>query len=171
MDDHIWGERHKLLFRVRLSSMYHQKRARWFDAWDRVFKAIAVIGGGAAVSSLLPAGGISVAAATVAVTSTLSLVFNLSGKARDHSDLAQLFRGLQAEIVEKGELTDSDIATFEARIVRAEIRESRPLATLVAVCQNELAIAEGQPEKVVTIGLWRRALMHFVDSPLPQPQR
>ena len=41
----------------------------------------------------------------------------------------------------------------------------RELSGLVVACQNELAIAAGQTDKVWPLRWWERPLMHFIDLP------
>lgn len=159
--DILWQQRHPVLYRVELSILYHQKRERFFEICDKLAKAVAVIGGSAAWAKL----GLEVAAPLITVTSTMSLVFNLSERSKRHSELSRNFRQLEAEIVLKGEdgFDQNDINIWASKVRSLESSEPPALSTLVRICQNELAIASGQPEKVVEICCIKRLLAHFFD--------
>lgn len=167
MDDALWERRHRLMYQAKLSAMYHQRRERRYDFWDRATKAVAAIGGLAAVTSLLSRGQIELVAASIAIVAVLSMVFDFSGRVRLHADYANRFRELQAELVSCGDdLRDPQCARLEAELVKAEKGEPRPLSGLVLLCQNDIAIAEGQPEKVQKLARWRRPFVHLFDMNL-----
>lgn len=50
--DYYWSRRHEILWRISLSTLYHRRRERFFDTWDRVVKAVSIIGGSAALAKL-----------------------------------------------------------------------------------------------------------------------
>lgn len=165
---YCWNKRHDVLFRVELSALYHQKRERFFEACDKLAKAVAVIGGSAALAKIGGPDALIWVAAAITVTSTLSLVFGLSDRARRHGDLARNFRQLEAEIVARGErdFTESDLATWASRERLLETTEPPALGNLVRICQNELAIAQGQGECVRSVGFFRHLFAHLVDFPM-----
>ena len=104
VDPYLWDRRHRLLYEIDLSTLYHRKRERWFDTWDRLSKAIALIAGTAAFSRAIGESWVtSAVAALVAVTSSLSLVLAFSEKARRHAEFARSFCELGAELAKKGE--------------------------------------------------------------------
>ena len=162
---YLWGRRDAILFRAQMSALYHRKRERAFDLADRTGKAIAIIGGSAAFAAIGEALFIKVVAATIAVTSTLSLVFGFSERSRKHSELAQKFCLLEASIVQKGEhdFEEHDVDQWQAEALRIEATDPPALSALVTLCQNELAIARNRPEAVVPVKLWRRILAPLFD--------
>ena len=164
-DDYQWSRRDAVLQRAQLSVLYHLKRERAFDLADRFSKAVAVIGGSAAFATVGGPLTVRIAAATIAVTSALSLVFGFSERGRKHSELAQKFCLLEAAITQKGEhdFSESDVDHWCAEALRIEATEPPALSALVAICQNELAMARSQPAAVVPIALWRRALAPLFD--------
>lgn len=166
--DHLWAKRHEVLYRVELSALYHQKRERFFEACDKLAKAVAVIGGSVSLARLGGADLMLFVAAAITLTSTLSLVFGLSDRARRHASLASDFRRLEADIVARGErdFTESDIGAWCARERTLEASEPPALGNLVRICQNELAVAQNQPEKVKPVGFVRHMAAHWVDVPL-----
>lgn len=171
MDDfaRLWDIRHAVLYRVELSALYHQKRERFFELCDKLAKAVAVIFGSAAVARWGGADVMAALAAIITVTSTLSLVFNLSDRSRRHAALAGDFRRLEADIVSRGErdFTEADIGAWNARERALEATEPPALGMLVRICQNELAIAQNQRDKVKPVGWIGHLTAHWLDLPLP----
>mgnify|MGYP001810027995 CR=1 FL=1 len=163
-DDYLWDRRWKIINRAQLSTLYHRKRERFFDFWDRFIKGVAIIGGSAAFARLGSPDVTAYAAGLVAVSSTFSLVFGLSERARRHSDLARQFIMLEADITAKGEreFTEPDINRWDAKVREIEAAEPPAHRALVITCQNELAIAHNQGESVHPLGWWQRSLRHFV---------
>lgn len=161
--EYSWAERHKVLYRVELSIRYHLKREGFFDLCDKFAKVVSVVGGSAVVARVLPPNALMAVAVLITVCSAVSLVFGLSDKAKRHFDLAKSFRRLESEIHGKGTKTfsDIDVAGWNSKIRELETNESATLATLVILCQNELAIAQNQPEKVEKVNLLRRLFAHL----------
>lgn len=161
---YLWARRHDVLYRVQLSILYHQKRERFFEVCDKIGKAVAVIGGSAALSKI-GAEAIPWIAAAITVTSTLSLVFGFSERSKRHAELARNFRQLEAEIVAKGErdFTEMDTADWSSKERLIETTEPPALGVLVTICQNELAIAQNQRDKIVPIDFGKRLLAHLYD--------
>ena len=162
--DYLWNKRHSILYRIELSILYHQKRERFFDVWEKSAKAVAIIGGSAALANLAGSVGIKAIAALITVTSTIALVFGLSDRSKRHAELARNFRQLEAEIIQCGEreFSESDINTWESKERELETAEPPALSDLVKLCQNEIAIASGHTEMVVPIPMGRRLLAHFI---------
>jgi hypothetical protein len=166
-NDYLWKRRHDALYRAELSAMYHRKREWFYARLDSVAKAIAIIGGSAALANLGGAELVKWTAAIITVTSTLSLVFDLSGKARLHGDLASRFINLLAQIHERGERSfgEDDVTRWIVTLCEAETAEPLTLSTLVILCQNQLAQAAGQLDKVIHLPWWRRITAHLIDYP------
>jgi len=168
--DSLWKERWDVLWRVWVSHTYHRKRERFFDACDRGSKAIAVIGGSAALANLgkifeITNGPavLAVIAFTITITSTISLVFGLSDKARRHGELASQFKKIEAEIYRKGnfDFTDEDIAGWKTRVAELESAEPATLYALTQLCERELNIAHGHPDRGPKLSLSRRLFAQF----------
>lgn len=169
---YCWEQRHAVLYRVELSALYHQKRERFFEACDKLAKAMAVIGGSAALARVGGDAFLPWIAAGITVTSTCSLVFGLSDRARRHADLSRSFRQLEADIVAKGErdFSEADVAAWAGRERLLETSEPPALGNLVRICQNELAVAHDQAPQVRPVGFLRHLLAHLVDLPLAAPR-
>lgn len=160
----IWHRRHEILYRLELSVLYHQKRERFFELWDKLSKAVAVIGGSAIMSKISP-DMLFIVAGIITVTSTLSLVFGFSDRSKRHSELARNFRQLEADVVRKGEsgVSESDVNVWKEKTHQLESQEPPALGALVILCQNELAVAANQSEKVVKMPCHERWLAQFID--------
>ena len=79
----------------------------------------------------------------IAITSTFSLVFGFSDKAKKHADLAKRYKLLLADIYIQhiDELTQPLINSWQEAFYRIEAEEPPSLGALVIICQNELAAA------------------------------
>lgn len=166
--DYLWEKRHAQLYRIELSALYHQKRERFFEAADKLAKAVAILGGSAALAKTLTPNGLMWVAAAITASSTFSLVFGFSDKARRHAELTRSFKQIEADMMRKGErdFTEADVAEWAARIAALEASEPPSLGNLVRICQNELAQASGQAERVKRVGFFRAALAHLLDLPM-----
>lgn len=168
-DERLRHRRYSTVYRIRLSALYHLKRERFFDLVDKTFSAVTVAAATTAVGALLqlsgPKGLLELTATAIAAAMSVTrLVFNPSSAARRHGQAAAEFRHLLAECEHAGERwAESQCDQFAGRVVELEASEPAPLAALVANCQNQLAIASGAPENVVTLTRCERWLMHFFD--------
>ena len=170
--DDVWAQRWDLVCRVRLSSLYHEKRERFFDVADKLSKAFAVIGGAAAVSQLIadPTSKIWIAA-LVSIASTISLVFGIAQKARRHGELARDFKKLWARIEEVGNFpVEQQISKFRSEILLLESNEPAAMSALIRHCENQISLGTGHPDEVIPLTLTQLTLMHFWDFPL-QPDK
>lgn len=170
MEEHeyLWGKRHAILQHIEISVLYHQKRERFFDIWDKATKAIAIIGGSVAFANITGPLGLKFSAGIITVTSTAALVLGFADRARRHAELAADFRRLEIEMVERGErdFTEDDLKAWEAKQRQIETKEPPALSTLVILCQNEIALAQGHKDLVVPLPWHQRALAHFIDFSL-----
>lgn len=165
IDAQEWGERYKIVWNLRLSTLYHQKRERFFDKWDRGIKAFAVIGGAAAVSQLIanPNAKLWIAAA-VSVVSTVSLVFGLSQLARRHADFARDYCKLLAKVEEAGAYPGTAaLDKFRSELLALEATEPATLSALVRHCENLLSLQTGDKDGVITLSRTQYLLMHCWD--------
>ncbi|MQA38629.1 hypothetical protein [Rugamonas aquatica] len=172
-DDFLWSERLYVQYRAELSTLYHRKRERFFALCDRCSKAASLIAGTAAFSSLLPTAEAKAWAGVVVAASTMpGLVMAWNDRARLHGELAQKFLAVEAEIVAKGkrDFTESDLNTWLAKILAIEASEPPTLGGLTAVCHNQLATSNGNPESIVKISKIKRFFMHIFDMEIAWPE-
>lgn len=163
---HISDLLHAVVYRAELSGLYHRKRERFFALCDRLGKAFSLISGTAAFSSVLPSPQAKAYAGLCVAVSTLpGLVFSWADKARLHAELAQKYISVQVEIVgvERAALTEKMVCGWDARLRQIEANEPPTLTCLVRICQNQLALAAGQPGEVERLRWWQYLLAHIVD--------
>lgn len=170
--DFLWNERLYVQYRAELSTLYHRKRERFFALCDRCSKAASLIAGTAAFSSLLPSADAKAWAGVVVAAATMpGLVMAWNDRARLHGELAQKFLAVEAEIVSKGkrDFTEADLNTWLAKLLAIEAGEPPTLGGLVAVCHNQLATSNGNPESVVRISRIKRFFVHIFDMDVAWP--
>lgn len=161
--EHCWNRRTSLIYKVRLSIVYHLARERFFDQVDKVVSILTALSATSAAASLLASSAVAgeIAALITAVLSLIPLVFNPATAAKRHSELAASFRKLRAEFERAGEhwsaVTCDEMA---AKLIEIEVTEPATLHALVAHSQNQLNICDGGP--IVHLTWAQRQLMHFV---------
>ncbi|MGB5833049.1 MAG: hypothetical protein WBG92_13795 [Thiohalocapsa sp.] len=163
--DYLWNRREDVLYRTELGTLYHRKRERFLAFWDRTITAIAIILGSAAFANLGGPELTKLAAAIIAATATIGLVFGLADSARRHSNLAQQFLDLEARVLRQGErdFTEDHVNQWDAEIREIESAEPAARGALVVACQNEIAGRRSQPESIAPLGWWRRLTKQFFD--------
>jgi len=164
--NYLWDRRCKAVYRVRLSVLYHLKRERFFDSVDKWCSVITAVAATASVGVLLKrVEEVDVwVAAFTAILSLVPVIFNPAEKARRHGQGAAEFRRLLAEFERTGEhWTQQQCDHFAGRVIELEATEPAPLSALVIDCQNQLAIASGEPDNRVELTWWEGMLKHWWD--------
>lgn len=161
---------HEVRFRIELSVRYHERLERWYDWWDRLAKAIAVVGGAATVSTLIgsDAAGLEMKtwiAAAITASSAISLVFGFPEKARRHHDLKRRYCAVEAEILEAGEPDEAALRKFDARLAMLEADSPGRLSTLAQLCHNEIVQARGQWFARHPVPFWKLPFVYLLDMP------
>ena len=164
-----------LLWRVRLSALYHLKRERFLDGVDKASKAVSALGGAAAFSQLKSNPDIGLAfVGAITFIATISLVYGPSAKARKHAELARDYKRLEAEIVGAGPvLSDAQICKLDAQFLSLESSEPASLGALVTQCHNELAESIGKKDHITRLPLWQRLFKNWfdIDQTIRPPSR
>lgn len=155
----------ELLWRVRLSNLYHLKRERFLDGADRASKAVSALGGAAAFTQIRSSPDIGLwMTAVITVIATMSLVYGLGAKARKHAELARDFKRLEAEITEGSlEINVVGLKKLEAKYLGIESSEPPALSALTTHCHNELCVAYGKLEEVTLLPWYQKLLKNFFD--------
>jgi hypothetical protein len=159
-------DRHNAMYRAELSALYHRKRERFLALCDRVGKAVALVAGTAAFSSVLSSAEMKSWAGLVVAGATLpGLVLAWSDKARLHSELAQKYIAIQAEIAGTitANLSEQLICDWQSRLRQIEAAEPPTLTALVRLCQNQLAEAAGQQDVHFPLSRTERWFAHVFD--------
>lgn len=157
---------HEVKYRVDLSVRYHRKREGFLSACDRATKACALISGTYAFHAIAAkTEGIwpIVIVAAFTLPSLLSLAFSLADSAKKHAELAQKFLQLDSEMASKDfwSITPDDISKWGAMVRAIEISEPPSLTYLTRICQNQIAEAAGQPDKIVKLNFFKKSLAHI----------
>jgi hypothetical protein len=157
---------HCLLFGIRRSIRYHNRRRRFFDLVAKWSDALTAISGSATIVSVvsvktgpLP---ITLAAAT-AILSAVNLVFDTKGNARLHHDLARQFTNVEKNLIKK-DLTRAQLDQAEADRLDIEAGEPPVLRVLDLICHNELSKALGYGRNAeYNVTCWRAIFANFFD--------
>jgi hypothetical protein len=166
--DHLWQRRYRLIYRARLSVLYHLKRARFFDGFDKFASIATALTATSAVVTLLQDQVVfnKWLALGTAALSLVPIIYNPAQHARHHTELVGRFRAVLAQMERAGESwTEDQCNQFGAQIVEIEAAEPDPLGALVAECQNQLGLAlpPEQRAKEVPLTFWHHLFKHFFD--------
>lgn len=158
---------HRLLFGVRRSVRYHNRRRMFFDGFGLFKSACTVILGSGTMVGILTSGGSAftlLAAALITVLSAIDLVVGTSKAARLHSDLARRFIELEKEFLPEKATTRAELDRLEAARLTIEADEPPILRILDSVCHNELLRAMGYEDEVFLKIFWfQRLFANFID--------
>lgn len=164
--------RHEIIYKIRLSTLYHRKRERFFDIVDKAVSGLVLTTATAAVTSLFQgvAGAEKSLAAITACLSLIPVVLTPAQKARHHNQLSQRYCQLLATCTQAGEdWTEAQCNQFSAQLIEISASEPTPLTALVADCQNELAISYNEGP-AATLKWHHHLLKHLLDvRPAPTP--
>jgi len=163
-DRWVWNRRFEVLYHMRLSTLYHQKREHYFARADLLCTLLITISAASAVAALLKQVAVVDLAVSVAtaILAVVQLVLNFGARAREHGKLAVDYRRLRAEAERAGlRWTEEQCSDFSARALEIEADEPPPLGALVVYCQNELAVAMKQPDKRFPLRPYERWFMQL----------
>jgi len=157
---------HCLLFGVRRSIRYHNRRRQFFDRVSKCTDGLTAISGSgtiiAAVSQNFTGASVYLAGIT-AFFSAINLVFDTKGNSRLHHDLARQFIGVEKALVDP-DLTSDQIIKAESDRLEIEAGEPPVLMVLDLICHNELVRAMGFDENErFDIKFWRAMFAHLFD--------
>jgi len=165
----IADKRHNLLFGVRRSVRYHNRRRNYYDRFNLMVNAVSVIMGSATVYGVLHPSGSNgsialIPAFIVTVLSAFNLVIGSARQARLHSDLAKRFIALEKKMVVVEIPEQSELNTWTQERLDIEMDEPPVLHVLNTICHNEVARSMGYgKEYLVKIGFCQRMLSPVFD--------
>lgn len=157
---------HGLLFDIRRSIRYHNRRRAFFDRLDQMTNMLSVIFGSAAVYGVLEQQYKAVAliaAGLVTALSAINLVVGSSQRARAHAELARRFIGLEKHMVNS---VHDDALALAAQSERLSIEAEEPpvLHVLNVLCHNEQMRSMGYPpERLAKVGFFQRLFAQVFD--------
>ena len=158
-----WDRRCKAHYCAMVGYRYHRKRQRFFDLLDKWTKALSVIAGASLladpIKQHLPAVALSISAIGL-----LSLVFSYGDKKQSHKEVADAYALAVAKIegLPTEQLTPALIALWDAEVTTLNAKEPPQLHLLVTVCEREQSIANGHPDHIPPIPLFKRALADWL---------
>lgn len=157
------SRRHALVYNTKLGLLYHRKRERFFDLCDKTTKSLTVVLGASLLASYLKDAA-PLVGASVSALGLLALVFGYTDRKQRHKELAESFALLQARVEAAGELAqDAQLNQWHSELHQLNAKEPPALGTLVVLCQNEIAIAEGHRDHVVPVNPYKQLFAHWRD--------
>ncbi len=165
--DKLSQDIHAMLFDVRRSSRYHNRRRMFFDYISKWSDTITAISGSGTIISILSDTGsetvTTTLAAITAIAAVINLVFDTKGNARAHHDFARQFILIEKELI-KQNVTEKDLEKLISRRLDIEAEEPPVLKVLDSRCHNELLKAMGYDKKeFLKINTVQSFLSQFID--------
>lgn len=156
-------EKHELLFGVRRSIRYHNRRREFFETFNTSITALSLIASSATVYGVLQSQNLAmIAGATVTILTAINLVIGSAKRAGLHHDLSRRFLTL-----EKKMLIEPDAELLKSWFAeRLDIEADEPpvLRVLDLICHNELARAMGySKEHFAKIAWYQRTFANLFD--------
>ena len=160
-----------LLFAVLRSIRYHRHRERFFERVHHLAALTTAIAGAATVATLVADLAPSwtwlriAAASLTAAGSATELVLGAARGAREHSQLAARFIGIEKELRRARPGLNAE-ALEELQSQRLQLEAAGPpvYRVLEAICHNELITALGRNRaELRTVTTWQRQWRHLLD--------
>ena len=157
-----WQQRCELRNLALVTYRYHSQRQRFFDLLDKLTKATTVLLGatlfGEALKLHLPLVG-----SLIAGLSLLALIFSYSDKKQVHKELAESAMLLAGDIdaLPATSVSDASLTDWQTNISRINAKEPPALSTLVTLCEQAQATADGHPSHVPSPHPVRRFFADF----------
>lgn len=154
---------HEATYLAKLGLLYHRKRERFFDLCDKTTKSLTVLLGASLLASYVKDIA-PVVGSIVSAIGLLSLVFGYTDRKQRHKELAEAYAELLAKVDAAGKLcTPADLNQWHSELHKLNAKEPPALGTLVVLCQNEIAIAEGKPDSVVPVSPYKQLFANWRD--------
>lgn len=158
-------EQYGLLFDVRRSVRYHDRRRAFFERLHQVTGGLTVLLAGSVLFDLARPGETPAWLATLAVVAALlsawDIVVGYAAKAGLHRELRQRFGALEMTMLAGDATSDTWDAHRQARL---SIEQDEPpiYRALDALCHNELLRAEGIRDTAhwARLSAWQKATRH-----------
>lgn len=157
---------YELLFAVRRSVRYHDRRRRFYEIWNTITVAGAVIGGSSAFAALM-ADSTTVSvffSALVALVGALDLAVGTARRADRHGDLARQFIALEQDFARGRSLEDDEYEALTRRRLAIEASEPPVLRLLDAMCHFEVLRSLGDAKRHPRIPWVRRAASQWLSQ-------
>lgn len=163
--DSLDGRWDGMLFGIRRSIRYHQRRRAFFDRCDQLGNVFSLVFGSAAIYGVLDKDYHAlalIASGLVTVLSAVNLVFGSAQRARLHHDLSRKFTELERQML--GRPSAEVYQTISEKRLDIESEEPPVLHVLDCLCHNEQMRSEGyRREDLAQIKWWQRLFAQFFD--------
>ena len=172
MTKHLDDRTHGLLFDVRRSSRYHNRRQRFYELWSSMTIFVMIFGSSSAVVvSLLELGKFwgwlyTAISVIVAAFGAAEMAVGMTARRADiHANLAQRFITLEKRFAHGRILDDAEFEELTSERLEIESSEPPSLALLNTMCHLELLRAYGVTKEYPSIPWRRRFLANVVSQP------
>ena len=165
MIENLDDRTYELLFAVRRSVRYHERRRRFYEAWNVATVAFGVLGGSAAATAIMAGWGAwsAAIAASVAVLSAFDLAVGTARRADRHGDFMRQFIALERRFSHGKNLDDDEYREAVSERLGIESSEPPVLRLLDVLCHYEvLRSVGGNPPP--RMPWWRRKLAHWLSQ-------
>ena len=167
-DKDILDSKNNLLFGVRKSIRYHNRRRNFFDSYSQIVSAFSVILGSSTIFSIIkgfPSAALYLSAA-LTILSVFNLVIGSARQARIYNDLEKRFISLEKKIITTSKSTLNEEKISELISERLDIEADEPPVKYVlsAICHNDLARSMGyKNNELAKIYFYQRWFAQFID--------
>lgn len=157
------NRKHNLLWGIRRSIRYHDRRKSFFEWCHTMTTLLAILLGSATFFSLMRefVELQMASAALVTVTAALDLVLGFSRKAWLHDDLKRRFLALEIRT-----LREEDTASLEEERLRIEADEPAIMEALDILCHNDLLKSGGYEKSdgnYLQLPWWQSLTANFIN--------
>jgi hypothetical protein len=158
-------EQYGLLFNIRRSIRYHDRRRAFFETLHRVTSALTILLSGGVLFEMAADGPMAEWMKWIGLMAALFSVFDMvigySASGNRHAELRARFIDLEKDILQ----WDGRLETWDSyRIARLEIERDEPpiYRALDLLCYREICLAEGTaPQKMPSVGFYQRITSHI----------
>jgi len=161
----ISNEIYKLLFDVRRSVRYHDRRRAFFETMHRITAVLTILMAGSVLFDLgkpgITQGWLIALSVLAALLAALDMVLGYASKADLHRSLKKQFGELEIAIVTDDETEDTLKFNQNKRL---EIEQNEPpiYRALDRICHNEIVTATGIDKKeLCKVGWFEQLTRHF----------
>jgi hypothetical protein len=164
---------YRLLFDVRRSIRYHDRRRAFFERMHRLTSVLTIVLAGGVLFELAgtgsPALWLQVVSLFAVVLAALDMVVGYAASANLHAGLRGQFAQLEIDVLSGG-IDESVWHQHQVKRLGIEADEPPVYRALDLLCHNELLTAYGfkrekKPEEFATVSRWQRATAHFFHWP------
>lgn len=160
--NNVFSLRHKAL----RNALYHTARRQWLERWSRIFNFLIIILGTAAAATIIQKLEFlnQLIPILIACIGALQLVYDFSGRAKDHAFLQSRYYGVMANIDACIKHSEGKCALWEAEFSQVAADSPPVMRALDAVADNQAtsALLGGDARLKVTWFEWvtRNMLAH-----------